>query len=83
VDDCDHHATDPVVERLLRERIIVLGTQVDDASASAICAQLLLLSADDPDSDIHLYINSPGARSPPGWRSTTPCSSSPTTWPRS
>jgi ATP-dependent Clp protease protease subunit len=52
--------SDPVVERLLRERIIVLGTQVDDASANAICAQLLLLSADDPDSDIHLYINSPG-----------------------
>lgn len=54
------HVSDPVVERLLRERIVVLGTQVDDATANAVCAQLLLLSADDPDRDIHLYINSPG-----------------------
>ncbi|WP_380164164.1 ClpP family protease [Jannaschia sp. R86511] len=53
-------AHDPVVERLLRERIVVLGTQVDDATANAVCAQLLLLSADDPDRDIHLYVNSPG-----------------------
>lgn len=53
-------APDPVVDRLLRERIVVLGTQVDDATANAVCAQLLLLSADDPDRDIHLYVNSPG-----------------------
>ncbi len=46
--------------RLLQERIIFLGTQVDDASANLICAQLLLLAADDASKDICLYINSPG-----------------------
>ena len=51
---------DRVYDRLLKERIVLLGTQVDDASANAICAQLLLLSADDPHRDIYLYINSPG-----------------------
>jgi ATP-dependent Clp protease protease subunit len=49
-----------VYQRLLRERIIFLGTQVDDPMANAICAQMLLLSAEDPDKDIYLYINSPG-----------------------
>lgn len=49
-----------VYQRLLRERIIFLGTQVDDASANLICAQLLLLAAEDPRRDISLYINSPG-----------------------
>ena len=52
--------SDQVYDRLLRERIIFLGSQVDDPSANAICAQLLLLAADDPDRDIYLYINSPG-----------------------
>ena len=51
---------DSVYQRLLRERIIFLGTQVEDSMANAICAQLLVLSADDPDRDIYLYINSPG-----------------------
>ncbi|MEH1015486.1 ATP-dependent Clp protease proteolytic subunit [Micromonospora sp. CPCC 206060] len=51
---------DQVFERLLRERIIFLGTEVTDASANIICAQLLLLAAADPERDIHLYINSPG-----------------------
>ena len=51
---------DSVYQRLLRERIIFLGTQVEDQMANAICAQILLLSADDPDRDIFLYINSPG-----------------------
>jgi ATP-dependent Clp protease, protease subunit len=46
--------------RLLRQRIIVLGTEVDDRVANRLCAQLLLLSAEDPRSDISLYINSPG-----------------------
>jgi ATP-dependent Clp protease, protease subunit len=46
--------------RLLKERIIVLGTQVDDVSANLICAQLLVLAAEDPTRDICLYINSPG-----------------------
>ena len=52
--------TDSVYERLLRERIIVLGSQVEENIANQICAQLLLLSAEDPDQDIRLYINSPG-----------------------
>ena len=51
---------DHIYNRLLRERIIFLGSVVEDANANAICAQLLLLAADDPDRDIWLYINSPG-----------------------
>ena len=49
-----------LVSRLLFQRIIVLGTEVDDPVANRLCAQLLLLSAEDPRSDISLYINSPG-----------------------
>ncbi len=49
-----------VYQRLLKERIIFLGTQVDHNSANLICAQLLLLEAEDPAQDISLYINSPG-----------------------
>jgi ATP-dependent Clp protease protease subunit len=49
-----------VFNRLLKERIIFLGAAVEDTNANAICAQLLLLSAEDSDSDIFLYINSPG-----------------------
>ncbi|MEU6585005.1 ATP-dependent Clp protease proteolytic subunit [Nocardia sp. NPDC046763] len=52
--------SDSVYERLLRERIIFLGTQVDDDIANKLCAQILLLSAEDPSKDISLYINSPG-----------------------
>ncbi|MBN9620449.1 MAG: ATP-dependent Clp protease proteolytic subunit [Actinobacteria bacterium] len=51
---------DSVYDRLLRERIIFLGQQVDDTIANQICAQLLLLSAEDPSREINLYINSPG-----------------------
>lgn len=51
---------DYIYNRLLKERIIWLGTEVSDANANAICSQLLLLSAEDPDKDIWLYINSPG-----------------------
>jgi len=51
---------DQVVARLLYQRIIVLGSEVDDRIANRLCAQLLLLSADDPRADISLYINSPG-----------------------
>ena len=51
---------DSVYDRLLRERIIFLGQPVDDAIANQICAQLLLLSAEDAKRDINLYINSPG-----------------------
>jgi ATP-dependent Clp protease, protease subunit len=49
-----------VYTRLLRERIIFLGSVVEDNIANAICAQLLLLTAEDPERDIFLYINSPG-----------------------
>ncbi|MCK7677175.1 ATP-dependent Clp protease proteolytic subunit [Corynebacterium sp. CCM 9186] len=52
--------SDSVYERLLRERIIFLGSQVDDEIANKLCAQVLLLSAEDPTRDISLYINSPG-----------------------
>ena len=51
---------DSVYERLLAERIIFLGSQVDDDIANRLCAQILLLAAEDPTKDIHLYINSPG-----------------------
>jgi ATP-dependent Clp protease protease subunit len=51
---------DSVYERLLRERIVFLGSQVDDPIANQICAQLLLLAAEDPDREINLWINSPG-----------------------
>ena len=47
-------------QRLLRERIVFLGSQVDQTTANRICAELLLLEAEDPDRDISLYINSPG-----------------------
>lgn len=49
-----------IYSRLLRERIIFLGTQVDDHIASLIIAQLIFLEAEDSEKDIHLYINSPG-----------------------
>jgi ATP-dependent Clp protease, protease subunit len=51
---------DALYQRLLRNRIVFLGQEVDDAIANRICAELLLLSAEDPERDIHLYINSPG-----------------------
>jgi len=51
---------DNIYNRLLRERIIWLGSEVRDDNANAICAQMMLLAAEDPDKDIFLYINSPG-----------------------
>lgn len=54
--DLDAH----IYHRLLKERIIFLGSEVRDKNANAICAQLLLLNAEDPKSDIYFYINSPG-----------------------
>src|SRR5690625_488258 len=59
----DHNAfglNDAIYNRLLKERIIWLGSEVRDDNANAICAQLLLLAAEDPERDIFLYINSPG-----------------------
>ncbi len=49
-----------IYQRLLKERIVFLGSEVRDQNANAICAQLLLLNADDPNREIFLYINSPG-----------------------
>ena len=49
-----------IYSRLLRDRIIFLGTLIDDNVANTVIAQLLFLEAEDPDKDIHLYINSPG-----------------------
>lgn len=51
---------DHLAARLLHQRIVVLGQEVDDPIANRICAELLLLSAEDPHRDISLYINSPG-----------------------
>jgi ATP-dependent Clp protease, protease subunit len=51
---------DSIYNRLLRERIIWLGSEVRDENANAICAQMMLLAAEDPTKDIFLYINSPG-----------------------
>ncbi|MFE2617189.1 ClpP family protease [Micromonospora chalcea] len=60
LDDRQPAFDDRVFERLLKERIIFLGTEVTEASANQICAQILLLAAEDPERDIFLYINSPG-----------------------
>jgi ATP-dependent Clp protease protease subunit len=49
-----------IFSRLLRERIVFLGTEVEASSANLIVAQLLFLEAEDPDSDVRLYLNSPG-----------------------
>jgi ATP-dependent Clp protease protease subunit len=49
-----------IFSRLLKERIVFLGTAIDDTVASLVIAQLLFLESDDPDKDVHLYINSPG-----------------------
>src|SRR5258705_5504817 len=51
---------DSLFQRLLRHRIVFLGQQVDDDLANRICAELVLLAAEDPKRDISLYINSPG-----------------------
>jgi ATP-dependent Clp protease, protease subunit len=52
--------TTDLTQRLLRERIVFLGSVVDQMAANTLCAQLLLLEAEDPEKDISLYINSPG-----------------------
>ena len=49
-----------IYSRLLKDRIVFLGGPIDDAVANSIIAQLLFLEAENPDKDIHLYINSPG-----------------------
>jgi ATP-dependent Clp protease, protease subunit len=59
-DNLSGNLDDSVYNRLLKERIIFLGSEVTDQVANRICAQLLLLAAEDPERDINLYINSPG-----------------------
>lgn len=49
-----------IFSRLLKDRILFIGTPIDDADANLVIAQLLFLEAEDPDKDIHIYINSPG-----------------------
>ena len=49
-----------IFSRLLKERIIIIGDEINQTTASLVVAQLLFLAAEDPDKDIHLYINSPG-----------------------
>ena len=49
-----------IYSRLLKDRIVFLGTEVEDGVANSIIAQLLFLESEDPEKDIHLYINSPG-----------------------
>jgi ATP-dependent Clp protease protease subunit len=49
-----------IFSRLLKERIVFIGTPIDDSIASLVIAQLLFLESEDPDKDIHLYVNSPG-----------------------
>ncbi len=51
---------DQIFQRLLKERIIFLGTPVEDSVANILTAQMLVLAAEDPEKDIYLYINSPG-----------------------
>ncbi|MHA7966049.1 ATP-dependent Clp endopeptidase proteolytic subunit ClpP [Paenibacillus sp. CAU 1782] len=49
-----------IYSRLLKDRIVFIGSEINDALANTVIAQLLFLTAEDPDKDIHLYINSPG-----------------------
>jgi ATP-dependent Clp protease protease subunit len=56
----DNAVADPLYQRLLRNRIVFLGQEVDDDIANRVCSELLLLSAEDSRRDIYLYINSPG-----------------------
>lgn len=65
-----------IFSRLLKERVVFLIGPVEDYVANLIVAQLLFLESENPDKDIHLYINSPGGWSVPGLLSMTPCSTS-------
>src|SRR5512141_3464035 len=49
-----------IYSRLLKDRIIFLGTAIDDVVANTVIAQILFLQTEDPDKDIHIYVNSPG-----------------------
>ena len=60
-----------IFNRLLKNRVVMLGSEVDDAAANQICAQLLFLEGEDPKSDVWLYVNSPGGSITAGGRSST------------
>lgn len=64
-----------IFSRLLMDRIVFLGSPINDDVANVIIAQLLFLDADNPERDIYLYVNSPGGSCPRGWRSMIRCSS--------
>ena len=72
-----------IYSRLLKDRIIFLGEEVNDVTASLVVAQLLYLAAEDPDKDINLYINSPGGSVTAGMATMTPCSISAPMYPQS
>lgn len=65
-----------IYSRLLKDRIIFIGTPIDDQVANLVIAQLLFLEAQDPEKEISIYINSPGGIVSTDWPSTTPCASS-------
>ena len=70
-----------IYSRLLQDRIIILGTAIDDNVANLIVAQMLVLAHQDAKADIHLYVNSPGEARPRAWPSMIPCSGSRATSP--
>ncbi len=63
-----------IYSRLLKDRIIFLGTAIDDHIANVVIAQMLFLQTEDPEKDIHIYVNSPEVLSLRDWRFTIPCS---------
>ena len=69
-----------IYSRLLRDRIVFIGTPIDDYVANSIIAQLLFLQMEDPKKDIHVYINSPGAVSQTAWQFMTPFTFSNVMW---
>ncbi len=79
--DPGSRTSDPYA-KLLEERIVLLGTEIDDTAANDVTAQFVYLEHRAPDRDIALYINSPAAPSAPCRRSTTRCGTSPATWRR-
>lgn len=62
-----------IYSRLLKDRIIFLSSAIDDDVANLVIAQLLFLAADDPEKDIHLYLNSPGGSVTATWVYTIRC----------
>ena len=72
-----------IYSRLLNERVVFLGTEVNDETANLVVAQLLHLEAEDPEKDIQLYINSPGGHVYAGLAIYDTIRSSSPTWPRS